>query len=190
VQGRHDATADVLRDFVGRLGFSSSREGRYSRLAPRTPHRPQARWDFHCVLRPGPGHVLADVSFVHPMAASYVRQAARNPGHAAARRDADKRREYYADHNCPGYAFRPLSFETLGRFSSGAMQFISEATHAAFPHPGHQRAACFTTVYRQLSVVSCRYLSRMLTAAAGLHTASTGSSWIRGASQPSSDALH
>jgi hypothetical protein len=29
----------------------------------------------------------------------------------------------------------------------------------------------------QLSVVQCRYLSRVLTAAAGLHTARTGSGW-------------
>jgi hypothetical protein len=37
-------------------------------------------------------------------AASYLRSAARTPGHAAAFRDADKRREYYAHHACPGYA--------------------------------------------------------------------------------------
>jgi hypothetical protein len=133
VQSRHDDTAEVLREFVGRLGFSSSREGPYSRLAPRTPNRPQPRWDFHCNLRPGPGHVLADVSYIHPLAASYLRSTARTPGHAAALRDADKRRDYYADHACPGYAFRAVSFETLGRFSPGTMQFLSEATPAAFP---------------------------------------------------------
>jgi hypothetical protein len=70
VQSRHYETAEFLREFVGRLGFSSSREGRYSRLAPRIPNRPPARWDFHCNLRPGPGHVLANVSFIHPVAAS------------------------------------------------------------------------------------------------------------------------
>jgi hypothetical protein len=190
VQSRHDETAEVLREFVGRLGFSSSREGRYSRLAPRTPNRAQARWDFHYNLRPGPGHVLADVSFIHPLAASYIRSAARTPGHAAALRDADKRRDYFADHNCPGDAFRAISFETLGRFSPGAMQFLCEATHAAFPQPGHQRAVFFANEYRQLSVVQCRYLSRMLTAAAGLHTARTGSGWIRGAPLPSPEVTH
>jgi hypothetical protein len=175
VQSRHDDTAEVLREFVGRLGFSSSREGRCFRLALRTPNRPQARWDFHCNLRPGPGHVLADVSFIHPLAASYLRSVARTPGHAAALRDADERRDYFADHKCPRYVFRAISFATLGRFSPGAMQFLCEATHAAFPQPGHQRAVCFANVYRQLSVVQCRYLSRMLTAAAGLHTTRTGS---------------
>jgi hypothetical protein len=68
----------------------------------------------------------------------------------------------------------------LGRFSPGAMQFLCETIHAAFPQPGHQRADCFANVYRQQSVVQCRYLSRVLTAAAGLHTAQTGSGWICG----------
>jgi hypothetical protein len=56
--------------------FSSSQEGRYSQLAPRSPNRPQARWDFYYNLRRGPGHVLADVSFIHPLAASYIRSTA------------------------------------------------------------------------------------------------------------------
>jgi hypothetical protein len=119
-----------------------------------------------------------------------LQHAARNPGHAAALRDADKRRDYYADHDCPGYAFRAISVETLGRFSPGAMQFLCEANHAAFPQPGQQRAACFANVYRQLSVVQCRYQSRMLTAAAGLHIARTGSGWIRGAPQATPEILH
>jgi hypothetical protein len=164
VQSRHDDTAEV-------------------------PNHPQARWDFHCNLRPGPG-VLADVSFIHPLAASYLRSAARTPGHAAALQDADKRRDYYADHACLGYTFRAISFETLGRFSPGTMQFLCKATHAAFPQPSHQRAACFANIYRQLSVVQCRYLSRMLTAAVGLHTARTGSGWIRGAPQAIPEILH
>jgi hypothetical protein len=180
-------SSEVLREFVGHLEFSSSREGRYSRLAPRTSNRPKERWDFHCNLRPGPGQILANVSFIHPLAASYIHSAARTPGHDAALRDPAKRRHYFADPNCPGYAFRATSFETLGRFSPSAMQFLCEATHAAFPQPGHQRAVCFANVYRQLSVVQCRYLSRMLTAAAGLHTARD---WIPGVPQPSPEVPH
>jgi hypothetical protein len=210
VQSRHGDTAELLREFISRLGSSSSREGRYSQLAPRTANRPQASWDFHCNLRPGPGvvaqmkeqylkptnttfqtcgtaHLLyllnldivpADVSFIHPLT-SYLCSAACTPGHAVALRDADKHRDYYADHACPGYAFRSISVESLGRFSfkisRSTMQFLYEATHAAFPQPGHQRAACFVNVYRQLSVVQCRYLSRMLIAATGLQTVRSGS---------------
>jgi hypothetical protein len=176
VESRHDETAKVLRELVGRLGLSSSRQGRHSRLAPHIPNRPRARWDFHCNLRPGPAHILADVSFIHPLAASYIQCAACTLGHVAALRDADKRQDYFADHNYPDYAFCATFFETLGRLSPGAMQFLCKATHAAFPQPEYQRAACFANVNRQLSVVQCCYLSRMLTAAAGLHTARTGSS--------------
>jgi hypothetical protein len=183
------ADRQVLREFMSRLG-SSSRETRYSWLAPLTPNCPQARWDFHCNLRPGPGPVLADVSFIHPLAASYIRSAAGTPGYARALRDADKRRDYFADHNCPRYAYRAISFETLGQFSPGAMQFLCKATHAAFPQPGHQRAVCFANVYRQLSMVQCHYLSRMLTAAAGLHKAHRGSGWIRGARLPLPEVPH
>jgi hypothetical protein len=97
-----------------------------------------------------------------------------------------RRRDYYTDHACPGYAFRAICFETLGRFSPSAMQLLCEA----FPQPGHQRAACFANAYRQLSVVQCRYLSRMLTAAAGLHTARTDTGRIHGALHATPEILH
>jgi hypothetical protein len=67
----------------------------------------------------------------------------------------------------------------LGRFSPGAMQFFHEATCATLPQAEDQRATCFAIMYRQLSVVQCCNLSRMLTAAASLHTACTDSGWIR-----------
>jgi hypothetical protein len=71
------------------------------------------------------------------------------------------------------------------------MQFLCGATHAAFPQPGHHRAACFANVYRQLPLVQCRCLSPLLTAAAGLHTARTGSGGDQGraAALPRDSAL-
>jgi hypothetical protein len=39
VQSGNDDTAEVLRELIGCLGYSSSREGWYSRLTPRTPTR-------------------------------------------------------------------------------------------------------------------------------------------------------
>jgi hypothetical protein len=69
MQSLHDDTAEVMREIVGCLGFSNSREGRYSRLAPRTPNSPEARWSLHCNMRPAPGHFFADVSLIHPLAA-------------------------------------------------------------------------------------------------------------------------
>jgi hypothetical protein len=152
VQNRHDETADILCEFVGCLGFSSCREVRYSRLASPTPNRPQARRDCHCNLRPGPGHVLADVSFIQPLAASYIRSAPHTPGHAAALRDANKRHNSFADHNCPEYAFRTIFFEALGPFTPGAMQLLCKAIRDVFCQPSHQRAVCFANVCHKLSV--------------------------------------
>jgi hypothetical protein len=59
------------------------------------------------------------------------------------------------------------------------MQFLCETIHAAFPTPRHQRAACFANEYRQLYVVQCRYLTRMLTADAGVHTVRTSSGLLQ-----------
>jgi hypothetical protein len=84
---------------------------------------------------------------VHPLVASYADSVAcmRTSGHdvALGLRDADKRRDYYADHGFLGYAFRAISCETLGRFSPGATQFefLFESSHATFTQP-----ACFANV--------------------------------------------
>jgi hypothetical protein len=83
-----------------------------------------------------------------------------------------------------------MSFEMLGRISPAAMQCLCEAIHALFPQPGHQCAACFANIYRQVSVGHCRYLSRMRTAAAGVEAARRGSAWIRGDPEASNDILH
>jgi hypothetical protein len=53
----------------------------------------------------------------------------------------------------------------------GLRTMLPNLAHAAIPQPEHQRATCFANVYRQLSVMQCRYQSHMLTAAAGLPTA-------------------
>jgi hypothetical protein len=52
---------DTLSDSVGCLDFSTSREDGCSRLAPHTPNCAQARWGFHCALRP-----VAVMSFAYP----------------------------------------------------------------------------------------------------------------------------
>jgi hypothetical protein len=66
LSGLHDDTADSLRyfKFVGCMGFCSSREARYSRLAPRATNSPQARWELLCHLRPGPGYILGYISLL------------------------------------------------------------------------------------------------------------------------------
>jgi hypothetical protein len=55
-------------------------------------------------LRSGPGHLLADVTFIYPLAASYLPSTARTPGHAAALRDAQKKKQI-GDHASPQRGF-------------------------------------------------------------------------------------
>jgi hypothetical protein len=106
--------------------------------------------------RPGLGHVVACVSFIHPLVVSYLRSRARSPGHSITPSDAKKRRDYYADHACPRCAFCAVSFETLGCFSLSTMQFLCRVTIAAFPRSWHQHATCIANVYCQLLVLQCR----------------------------------
>jgi hypothetical protein len=168
----HDITASVLTP-MPRVAVSTP-------CAPCTPNCPQARCYFHCKLRPGPIHSLADGSFIHPLAAPYVRSYSHTQGHRAALCDDDKRRNYYADHgyDIPGYPIHVLSvisFETLRQFSPGAMQPVCDATRS--PNPGAiallASPMCVKAQHhgRQLSVVQCRCLYRKPAAAAGLHTA-------------------
>ena len=84
-----------------------------------------------------------------------------------------------------------LAISLLGRFSPGAMQFLGTVAHGAIPGTSQSRArgGFFEYVYKRLSVILCRYNSRMITAAAGLQTATTGRGWIRGACRPCPD-LH
>jgi hypothetical protein len=186
---RHDETADALRKYAGRLGFSSSCEGPHIRRGSRTTNRPRDRWDFHCHIRPEPGHISEDVSYINPLAPSYVRPSAQQAGSAARCRDQDKLQEYLRDHNCPGHTFRPISFESLGRFSDGAMTFIREVAHGAFPgaQTAPARGRCFSNVFSHLAEVRCRHTSRKLTAAAALQTAHTGSGWLQGSHHPAAD---
>jgi hypothetical protein len=111
--------------------------------------------------------------------------AAQEAGSTARLRDAQQVRDHLRDHN-PGHTFRPVSFETLGRYSEGAIRFIREVAHGAFPgaQSGRVPGRCFSNMYGQLAGIRRRYTSRMITAAAGLNTAHTGSSWVRGAAVP------
>jgi hypothetical protein len=66
---------------------------------------------------------------------------------------------------------------------AGTMHILA-ATHFAFSVPGYCRDLAIAHVSGQLSVVSCVYACSILSAAAGLRTASTASSWIRVWSEP------
>jgi hypothetical protein len=77
-----DETADDRGECVGRLGFSSSREGlhmhmhMHMHLRSCINHRPMACCDFHCHVQPGPSHIMGDVSYIHPFAPSCANRSA------------------------------------------------------------------------------------------------------------------
>jgi hypothetical protein len=102
---RHDETADAPRQYVSGLGFSSSREDPYIPRTSHTTNRPTARWDFHCHVRPGPGHILGNVSFILPLAPSFVHHSARQASCTAWHQDQETLHEYLLDHDCPGHSF-------------------------------------------------------------------------------------
>jgi hypothetical protein len=54
VLSRHRDTTEVLREFVGRLGFSFSREGQYLRLATRTLNPREFHRTLGVPLHPAP----------------------------------------------------------------------------------------------------------------------------------------
>ena len=60
-----------------------------------------------------------------------MRGTAAEPGHAARRRNTAKTTAYLRHHGCPSYHFALVSFDTVGRFSSGAMQFLGTAADGA-----------------------------------------------------------
>jgi hypothetical protein len=73
-----------------------------------------------------PGRRLVQSTLWHP---SYLQRSVQVAGSAARRRDSQETRDYFRDHNCPAHFFRPISSETLGPNSNGAMQFIREVAH-------------------------------------------------------------
>jgi hypothetical protein len=93
--------------------------------------------DFHCNLSPGPaGHVLADVSLIHPLAAFNIDAAARIPGHAAALRDADRRRDFFADRNAQSMHSSQYLLKPWGDSVPAPCNSSAKPTTPLFPNWG------------------------------------------------------
>jgi hypothetical protein len=69
-----DETTDALREHNGRFRFTSSHEGPYMRRGSCTTNSPRACWDLQCFIRPGPGHILGDVSSTLLLPATCITQ--------------------------------------------------------------------------------------------------------------------
>jgi hypothetical protein len=107
-------------------GLSRQLQGRYSWLAP--PSAPNACCDVHCNVCPAPGHVLANISFIHSLAALHVISVAPL---AAAFRMLQGVQPTMRTMGCLG----PAPHDALSSFGAAQpwwVQFLSEAVHAIF----------------------------------------------------------
>jgi hypothetical protein len=68
--------------------------------------------------------VVGDVCVIHPAAASFAVGAARNPGFAAAARDASKRRAYRQVSSA--LPFVPMLAESFGRLGAPALTLLGD----------------------------------------------------------------
>jgi len=153
---RHDILKETWRRIAHRAGVASTVEPALRALpgahAAAAGARPESRGDLLLVL-PG-GLTVADVSVIHPAAATYL-QAARTAGGAAAVRDQAKRAHYQsADPN--GYAFTPLSTETFGRLGKPAMELLNSLATEATAGGVVCKDGFVTNALRELSVSLCR----------------------------------
>ena len=111
--------------------------------------KPGERGDILAVLPDG--LTALDVSFVYPVALSFVAAAASTPGAAAAARDKTKVTRYRRD-QADAYRFVPLSHETFGRMGKPALKFLGGLADIA-ARSGNVRKSRF--VARALLELSC-----------------------------------
>ena len=187
-QKRHDALVDTIQQFERQCGNWSSVECLYRRCGRDRmnlqQNRTQGRGDIHTIRRAATGDTIVDVVMPSPLASQYLPRARGGPGHAADAAEQQKTRAYLADHNCPGYTFRPVAVEVFGRWGSGAMRFARESVDGA-GFIGRQRALAFDNFCKAVAFERVRWNSRILTHGVGLSAAATGRNSVPGFSVPS-----
>ncbi len=153
---RHDIIKDIWRRIAHRAGVTTSVEPVLRPLrgaqAAALTNRQEARGDILLVLNP---LTVADVSVIHPAAATYARDAARTQGAAAANRDVHKRARYELS-NPDGYAFRPLSIESYGHLGKPAMELLNTLASTAAEGGTVRKDHFVSNALRELSVGLCR----------------------------------
>jgi hypothetical protein len=125
--------------------------------SPRTQRRPTTRWCAGTSTATlGPDQVIS-WAMCHVSTPSPPHMFPTLPRLLTAQsrqRDSQHTRDYVRDHNCPGHTFCPISFETLGLYTPGAMQFIRDVAHGAFPgaEAGRVRCCCVANIFCHDSV--------------------------------------
>jgi len=145
--------------------------------------RAEARGDVLFVL---PDNMLvADVTVCHPSAPSYRRGAAGEPGHAAARREREKRRIYETG-DPYGYGFTPLVTESFGRHGRAAMDHLNKLGEIA-AGAGVNKRTFVRNALRDLSVALVKGNGFVFRQARNVYARVCGSHHRPGLRQPTAE---
>ena len=98
---------------------------------------------------------VVDVSVIHPAADTNLPASALGAGHAAAKRDTEKRTRYQVD-DPTGYAFIPLSTETYGRLGKPALALLKRLSSVACETRSVHQDDFIDNALRELSIGLCR----------------------------------
>ncbi len=188
---RHDQWASAWRRVIRRAGCATSAEPAYSGLQRQHGRGGAAglrRGDILAVM-PGGRIAVLDCVVTHPAAASYVREAARTTGSAAAKAEHDKRREFRAHGENAGYDFVPLAVESFGRLGRAASRFLSELGDVASAGANGlvSRAAFVRGARQELSCALCRGNARLYHESMFAIARAVGRSFLPGCESPEHD---
>ena len=185
---RHNDLVSTWRLALCRAGLSSSREPLYNGLAAPVAQGAAGgrRGD---ILVPWPdGRIrILDCVVTHPVASSYVRDAAQAAGSAAAKAETRKRRALDEIGEGSAFEFIPLAVESYGRMGSAASRLLSELGDLAAQGSRVSKAAFVRGVRRELSCALCRGNARMYYKSLSRIAMNVGSNYWPGADMPVED---
>ena len=160
---RHDILVGFWCRAAYRAGIASSKEPVYRELqrqavaagrGAQRGHSGGQRGDALLVMPEGV--LVTDVAVVHPTAETYLQEAARRDGSAAAVRGNDKVTAFEALGANGGYEFKPLIMESFGRLDKPAMTLLSRLADIAAEGGKVSKEVFMANTLKELSVGLCR----------------------------------
>jgi hypothetical protein len=189
---RHDNWISVWRRVLSAAGLVSCLEPLYHLLFAASDAlgaaAGQRRGDLLTVLPDGRVLVL-DCVVTHPAAATYVQEASRTTGSAAAGAERRKRQQVRAFADGSAFEFTPLACESYGRLGLEASRFLSELGDIVESSGRGSKAAFVRNARTELSVALCRGNSRMYYSSLSLVAQRVGRGCRPGCVVPSEDLV-
>jgi hypothetical protein len=185
---RHNLLTESWRRITSRSGTASSVEPAIRALpgaqgAAVSARHTDSRGDILLVL---PDMLtVADITVVHPCAATYVRAAGVIGGAAKVREDAKRARYETAEPS--GYAFVPLAHESYGRLGKEAMQLLNALAEVASTNGRVEKDGFVMNALRELSVSMCRGNGLLYRRGLGVLARVTGTCFRAGLTVPTAD---